>query len=56
MTTNAAAPQIAITQGDMAVLLEDPIIALKAHNVALLRTIREQAQEIEKLKLDLDAS
>jgi hypothetical protein len=40
----------------MAVLLEDPVIALRTKVISLTRMVQEQAQEIVKLKLDLDAS
>jgi hypothetical protein len=55
-TTNATEPQITVTQGDMAVLLEDPVIALRTKVISLTRMVQEQAQEIVKLKLDLDQS
>ena len=55
VTTNSTEPQITVTQSDMAVLMEDPVIALKTKVISLTRMVQEQAQEIEKLKLDLDA-
>jgi hypothetical protein len=54
-TVNSTEPQITVTQGDMAVLMEDPVIALKTKVISLTRMVQEQAQEIAKLKLDLDA-
>ena len=56
VTTNTTEPQITVTQADMAVLLEDPVIALKTRVISLTRMVQEQAQEIVKLKLDLDQS
>lgn len=56
MTINTTEPQITVTQSDMAVLLEDPVIALKTKVISLTRIVQEQAQEIVKLKLDLDQS
>ena len=56
VTTNTTDPQITVTQGDMATLLEDPVIALRTKVISLTRMVQEQAQEIEKLKLDLDQS
>ena len=55
VTTNTTEPQITVTQSDMAVLLEDPVIALRTKVISLTRMVQEQAQEIAKLKLDLDA-
>ena len=55
-TVNSTEPQITVTQSDMAVLMEDPVIALRTKVISLTRMLQEQAQEIEKLKLDLDAS
>ena len=55
VTTNSTEPQITVTQADMAVLLEDPVVALRTKVISLTRMVQEQAQEIEKLKLDLDA-
>ena len=54
-TVNSTEPQITVTQSDMAVLMEDPVIALKTKVISLTRMVQEQAQEIAKLKLDLDA-
>ena len=56
MTINSTEPPITVTQADMAVLLEDPVIALKTKVISLTRMVQEQAQEIAKLKLDLDQS
>jgi hypothetical protein len=56
VTTNTTDPQITVTQGDMATLLEDPVIALRTKVISLTRMVQEQAQEIAKLKLDLDQS
>ena len=55
-TVNSTEPQITVTQSDMAVLMEDPVIALKTKVISLTRMVQEQAQEIVKLKLDLDQS
>ena len=56
VTTNTTDPQITVTQADMATLLEDPVIALRTKVISLTRMVQEQAQEIAKLKLDLDQS
>lgn len=54
-TTNSAEPQITVTSDDIATLMEDPVVALRTRVIALTRMLQEQAQEIAKLKLDLDA-
>ena len=52
-TTNTADPQIIVTQDDLAVLMEDPVVALRTKVISLTRIAQEQAQEITTLKAEL---